>query len=92
MAIELIEKSRSGVRVHFLYDEIGCLKWPTGYRKAMRSAGIEVSGFKTTQGSQNRFQINFRNHRKLLVVDGRIGFIGGLNLADDYLKYRDTHL
>lgn len=88
----LIEKSRSGVRVHFLYDEIGCLKLPTGYLKAMRTAGIEVSGFKTTQGSQNRFQINFRNHRKLLVVDGKIGFIGGHNLADAYLTYRDTHL
>ena len=88
----LIKKSRSGIHIHFLYDEIGCLKLPTSYLRAMQDAGIEVSGFKTTQGSQNRFQINFRNHRKLLIVDGKIGFIGGHNLADDYLTYRDTHL
>lgn len=88
----LIQKARSGVRVYFLYDEIGCWKLPASYLNSMRDASIEVSGFKTTRGHQNRFQINFRNHRKLLVVDGRIGFIGGLNLGDEYLTYRDTHL
>ena len=88
----LIEKARSGVRVYFLYDEIGCWKLPAEYLNSMRDASIEVSGFKTTRGHRNRFQINFRNHRKLLVVDGKIGFIGGHNLADEYLTYRDTHL
>jgi cardiolipin synthase len=88
----LIAKARSGVRVHFLYDEIGCLKLPRGYLDAMRRESIEVSAFRTMQGIRNRFQVNFRNHRKLLVVDGRTGFIGGLNLGDEYLKYRDTHL
>ena len=88
----LIEKARSGVRVHFLYDEIGCWTLPESFLNALRDASIQVSGFKTTRGHRNRFQINFRNHRKLLVVDGRIGFIGGLNLADEYLTYRDTHL
>lgn len=88
----LIEKARSGVRVYFIYDEIGCMSLPAAYWKSMRAASIEVSGFKTTRGHRNRFQINFRNHRKLLVVDGRIGFIGGLNLANEYLTYRDTHL
>jgi cardiolipin synthase len=88
----LIAKARSGVRVHFLYDEIGSIKLPDGYVEAMRAASIEVTAFKTTQGFRNRFQINFRNHRKLLVVDGRTGFIGGHNLGNEYLKYRDTHL
>ena len=88
----LIEKARSGVRVHFLYDEIGCWKLPAAYLDTMRDESIEVSGFKTTRGRGNRFQINFRNHRKLLIVDGRIGFIGGHNLGDEYLEYRDTHL
>jgi cardiolipin synthase len=88
----LIEKAQAGVQVYFLYDEIGCFKLPQAYLNTMRDASIEVSGFKTTQGRRNRFQINFRNHRKLLVVDGRIGFIGGHNLADSYLTYRDTHL
>ena len=88
----LIAKVQSGVRVYFLYDEIGCIKLPETYLEKMRDNGIEVSGFKTTKGRSNRFQINFRNHRKLLVVDGRTGFIGGNNLGDEYLKYRDTHI
>jgi cardiolipin synthase len=88
----LIAKVKSGVRVYFLYDEIGCIKLPETYLEVMRDNGIEVSGFKTTKGRSNRFQINFRNHRKLLVVDGKTGFIGGNNLGDEYLKYRDTHV
>jgi cardiolipin synthase len=88
----LIAKVQSGVRVYFLYDEIGCIKLPETYLEVMRDNGIEVSGFKTTKGRSNRFQINFRNHRKLLVVDGKTGFIGGNNLGDEYLKYRDTHI
>ena len=88
----LIEKARTGVRVQFLYDEIGSLKLPESYLDSMRAESIEVSGFKTTRGWRNRFQINFRNHRKLLIVDGRVGFIGGHNLGEEYLGYRDTHL
>jgi len=87
----LIHKASQGVRVYFLYDEIGCLKLPPSYFDELEAASIQVSGFKTTQGRQNRFQINFRNHRKLLIVDGKIGFIGGHNLADEYLDFRDTH-
>jgi len=88
----LIEKARSGVRVHFLYDEIGSIKLPASYLDTMRKESIEVSGFKTTRGRNNSLQLNFRNHRKLLVVDGQTGFIGGHNLGDEYLTYRDTHL
>jgi len=88
----LVAKVRSGVPAFFLYDEIGCIKLPDAYLDVMRKEGIEVSGFKTTKGRSNRFQINFRNHRKLLVVDGRTGFIGGINLGEEYLVYRDTHL
>ena len=87
----LIHKASQGVRIHFLYDEIGCLKLSDSYLEELAAASIQVSGFKTTQGRQNRFQINFRNHRKLLIVDGKIGFIGGHNLADEYLDFRDTH-
>ena len=88
----LVERAQSGVPVYFLYDEIGSIQLPESYLQVMRECGIEVSGFKTTKGRSNRFQINFRNHRKLLVVDGNIGFVGGNNLADEYLVYRDTHL
>jgi cardiolipin synthase len=88
----LVSKVRSGVHIFFLYDEIGSIKMPQSYLDIMRKESIEVSGFKTTKGRSNRFQINFRNHRKLLVVDGHTGFIGGNNLGEEYLVYRDTHL
>lgn len=88
----LVEKAQAGVQVRFLYDEIGSAKLPQSYLDVMRRNGVVVTGFKTTRGRGNRFQINFRNHRKFLVVDGRIGFMGGLNLGDEYLQYRDTHL
>jgi len=88
----LVDRARSGVAVYFLYDEIGSIKLPDDYLQVMREAGIQVSGFKTTKGRSNRFQINFRNHRKLLVVDGCVSFIGGNNLGEEYLVYRDTHL
>ena len=65
----LVARARSGVSVFFLYDEIGSIKLPDSYLQVMRDAGIAVSGFKTTKGRSNRFQINFRNHRKLLVAD-----------------------
>ncbi|MFV1984664.1 MAG: cardiolipin synthase [Thiohalomonadales bacterium] len=88
----LIAKAREGLRVYFLYDEIGCFKTPDVYFEKMRNADINVSSFKTTKGRNNRFQINFRNHRKLLIIDGDISFVGGLNLGDEYLGFRDTHM
>ena len=88
----LIGRARAGLRVCFLYDEIGCAQLPASYLQSLRAGGVQVSGFRTTRGRRNRFQINFRNHRKLLIVDGKIGFIGGHNLGDEYLDYRDTHL
>ncbi|MEZ5301359.1 MAG: phospholipase D-like domain-containing protein [Verrucomicrobiales bacterium] len=96
---KLIEKVRAGVRVHFLYDEIGSYELPKRYVSELREAGCDASAFKTTIGKTNRFQINFRNHRKIVVVDGHTAFVGGLNVADDYLgrnpeygHWRDTHL
>ena len=65
----------------------------------MRAAGVEVSSFKPTQGAGNRFQVNFRNHRKMVVVDGTTGWIGGHNVGDEYVglhpeltPWRDTHV
>ena len=65
----------------------------------MRSAGIEVYNFHTRKGPSNRFQINFRNHRKIVVVDGHTAWVGGHNVGDEYLglspkfgKWRDTHV
>ncbi len=95
----LIQKARAGVRVFLLYDEIGCLSLPNRYLQQLRTAGVEVAAFQTTRGRQNRFQINFRNHRKVVIVDGRLAFTGGLNVGDEYLgrsarfgHWRDTQI
>jgi len=95
----LVERARAGVRVYVLYDEIGSGGLPKSYVQDLRDAGIEVSSFKPTQGSRNRFQLNFRNHRKMVVVDGVTGWVGGHNVGDEYLgldpdfsPWRDTHV
>ena len=95
----LIAKAREGVAVHFLYDELGSHALPDSYCRLLEDAGVKVSAFNTTRGRGNRFQINFRNHRKCVVVDGHVAWVGGHNLGDEYLgldrkigKWRDTYL
>ena len=95
----LIAKAREGVRVHFLYDEVGSHSLPDRYKDELRGAGVEVFDFHTQQGLWNRFQLNFRNHRKVVVVDGRETWIGGHNVGDEYMgrdpkfgHWRDTHV
>lgn len=95
----LIERAKAGVRVFLLYDEIGSLQLPESYIDKLRSVGVEVSAFGTRQGRRNRFQLNFRNHRKIVIVDGVRGWIGGHNVGDEYLgldpklsPWRDTHM
>ncbi len=96
----LLKKAKQGVRVFLLYDEIGShrLKRRT-FQDVLRAAGVEVAAFQTTQGKSNRFQVNFRNHRKIVVVDGREAYVGGHNVGDEYLggskrfgRWRDTHV
>ncbi len=95
----LINKAKQGVKVNLLYDKIGSRKLSRNYLKSLRNHGIRVSGFGSTRRKGNRFQINFRNHRKILIIDGQIAFMGGLNIGDEYLGnnphfglWRDTHL
>lgn len=94
----LIERAKAGVNVYFLYDEIGSSKLPKRYIKELTSEGVRCSKFNTLQ-IRHRLQLNFRNHRKLVVVDGNTCFIGGHNVGDEYLgkhpdigEWRDTHL
>ena len=82
----LIEKAREGVEIRVLYDDVGCWKVPHRFYDEMREAGIEVRGFLKVRFPRFTSKVNYRNHRKLVVVDGRIGFIGGMNLAERYLK------
>lgn len=95
----LVERARAGVKVRFLYDEVGSRKLGQGYLRDLRDAGAEAEPFRSTKGPGNRFQLNFRNHRKILIVDGRKAFAGGLNMGDEYLgehhvlgPWRDTHV
>jgi cardiolipin synthase len=95
----LIERAQAGVRIYFLYDEAGSRGLPRAYIRELTAAGVQIRPFCTTKGFRNRFQINFRNHRKIVVVDGRVAFVGGLNVGDEYLgrnpkigPWRDTHV
>lgn len=95
----LIERARAGVKVYFLFDEIGSHKLPRRYLKEMKAAGIECRSFGINRFWWSRFQLNFRNHRKIVVSDGKTAFIGGLNVGDEYMgrdqkfgEWRDTHL
>ncbi len=95
----LIAARARGVRVMFLYDEIGSYFLPTTYISTLRAAGCECSGFRTKSRKQKPFRINFRNHRKIVVVDGVRAFVGGVNVGREYRgedpkvgPWRDTHL
>ena len=99
ISARLIEKANAGVLVYFLYDEIGSIGLSSSFLGALRAAGIKVSTFNTTKGLRNHFQINFRNHRKIVVVDGLVAWVGGNNIGDEYLgrdksvgRWRDTHI
>ncbi|MDX9873340.1 MAG: phospholipase D-like domain-containing protein [Spongiibacteraceae bacterium] len=79
----LIEKAQQGVEIHVLYDEIGSFQLSRGYIDQLRNHGIDIRSFHTTKGRRNRFQINFRNHRKTVIADGRVGMTGGSNIGDE---------
>ncbi len=83
----LCERARAGKIVRLLYDEVGCFRLSKTYLQRLREAGVEVHSFNTRQGWANRFQLNFRNHRKLLLVDGKRAITGGLNIGDEYLGH-----
>jgi cardiolipin synthase len=96
---KLIYKATQNIKIYFLYDEIGSHKLPKSYIHDLKKHNIQVSGFKTTKGPKNKFQLNFRNHRKIVVVDGDVAFVGGHNVGDEYLGkskkfkgWRDTHV
>ena len=95
----LVAKAKQNIKVYFLYDEIGCRRLDASYWDDLREAGVHVSSFHSTRGIWNRFQLNFRNHRKIVIVDGRIAWLGGHNIGDEYMSrsrrfghWRDTHI
>jgi cardiolipin synthase len=96
----LAERARAGVEVRFLYDAVGSWKLRTRVLNILTEAGGRALPFLTMMNPiRRRLQVNLRNHRKILVVDGRVGFTGGLNIGDEYLgrnpffgPWRDTFL
>ena len=94
----LLERAAAGVKVYFLYDGIGSHALARSYVEALRAGGVQVHAFAIRRFS-NRFQLNFRNHRKIVVVDGQVAFVGGHNVGVEYLgenpklsPWRDTHV
>lgn len=94
----LIEKAREGIEVRVIYDDVGCWKVKKHFFEEMTAAGIEVYPFLEVTFPQLANKINYRNHRKIVIVDGTCGFIGGMNIADRYRDgvpwgiWRDTHI
>ncbi|MDH6356896.1 cardiolipin synthase [Parabacteroides sp. PF5-9] len=93
----LIKKAREGVEVRVLYDDVGSWNVKPQFFKEMKEAGVEVFPFLKVVFPIFTSKVNYRNHRKIVVIDGQIGFIGGMNIADRYCKgtswgnWRDTH-
>jgi len=95
----LLERAAEGLHVYFLYDSIGCHALPPAYLERLRQGRVEVQAFAVTRRFVNRFQVNFRNHRKLVVIDGATAYVGGHNVGNEYLgqkpplaPWRDTHI
>ena len=98
VADALIDKARQGVEVRLLYDDVGCWRVKDRFFNRMKFAGIQVYAFMPVRFPAFTGKVNYRNHRKLCVIDGKVGFIGGMNIALRYVKgtarqtWRDTHL
>lgn len=98
LADALADKARQGVEVRFIYDDVGCWNVPNSFFEQMRNAGIDVHAFMPVKFPAFTSKVNYRNHRKLCVIDGKIGYIGGMNIAMRYVKgsngraWKDTHM
>jgi len=98
VADALIERARNGVKVKVIYDHIGCLSVKSRFFSRLREAGVEVYPFFKVAFPWFATRINWRNHRKLCIIDGTIGYVGGMNIADRYISggkfacWRDTHM
>ncbi len=102
MADALIVRAREGVQVHFLYDDVGSHALSRGFLQRLKSAGVHVCGFNENHKFLRLLgpmRLNYRNHRKLVVIDYNEAFVGGHNVADQYVgrnawfgRWRDTHV
>lgn len=94
----LIDKAKQGVEVRVIYDDVGCWNVKNSFYERMEEGGVRVYPFMPVHFPAFTSKVNYRNHRKLCVIDGKTGYIGGMNIADRYVKgtakqaWRDTHL
>lgn len=93
----LVDRAREGVEVRLLYDDVGCWNVPNEFFESFIAGGVKVQAFLPVKFPSMTHRINYRNHRKVCVIDGRIGFIGGMNIAVRYMNrgdriWRDQHL
>lgn len=94
----LIDKAKEGVQIRLLYDDVGCWHVRHSFYEEMRDAGIEVRSFLKVRFPVFTSKVNYRNHRKIAVIDGMVGFVGGMNIAERYIRgfswgiWRDTHI
>ena len=94
IADALIDKAREGVMVRIIYDDVGCWRVRHGFFERMREEGIEIHAFLPVRFPTFTSKVNYRNHRKLIIIDGRVGYVGGMNFALRYANaaWRDTML
>ncbi len=82
----LIAKVKQGVEVRLVYDDVGCWRVPNSFFEQMRREGIEAEPFMPVRFPSFARRANYRNHRKVFIIDGRVGYIGGMNIAQRYVK------
>jgi len=99
LSARLLAAAARGVECLVMYDQVGSKALPESWKERLIQGGVQVQPFITNRQHGRHFQINFRNHRKLVVTDGRVAFVGGLNAADEYMgrskifgPWRDTHI
>ncbi|MBP2001846.1 cardiolipin synthase [Paenibacillus shirakamiensis] len=95
----LIEKANEGVEIRFMFDAVGSLGLSKTFLNEMRDAGIQIGVYGKVKFLALSSRVNYRNHRKIVVIDGNTAFMGGLNVGDEYLSrsktygfWRDTHM
>ena len=83
----LLRKIHQGVEVRLLYDDVGCFfKIPDRFEKSLRAEGLKIAVFSPAHRFVSSFYLNYRNHEKIVIIDGQIGYTGGVNLADEYIN------
>ena len=90
IADALIDRAREGVEIRVIYDDVGCWNVSRQFFERMREEGIEVVAFMPVHFPSFTSKVNYRNHRKVIVIDGQVGYIGGMNIALRYVKGTDS--